>query len=93
MKKAMTRPAPTAVMSNLTVLAKHGMFALVNGIYPDGLVRSLTRSEERRAIKALKSREIAAEMTARPGTSKPAFAIVPLRFVTEHENDYGEIHP
>lgn len=92
MRKKMER-APAAVTANLPILATYGTFALVHGVYPEGLVRSLTRAEERHALKALKTRDIAAEMVARAATGKPAFAIIPLKYVQEPENDYGEVHP
>lgn len=84
---------PAEVRANLPILATHGSFALVHGVYPEGLVRSMTRGEERYALKALKTRDIAGEMVARPGTTKPSFAIIPVKYIEEPENDYGEVHP
>lgn len=92
MKKRMERE-PEAVMSRHDVIARHGGFVLVYGTFEDGLVRSMTRSDRDRAMAVLKmTTKVSGEMMARPGTTNPSYAIIPIKYHQGH-NDLGEVHP
>lgn len=91
MKKHMEQE-PKAVYSRHDIVARCSGLVLVHGTFDAGMVRSLTRSDLTRALKALRDPDITHEMVARPKTEKPAYAIIPARYHQGH-NDLGEVHP
>lgn len=83
-----TGPTEVKIRASKLWVSADGMFAVVYAVYPRGLVRSLTRKTVEKAKGVPKI-----ELVARPAMLHAGFALVPVRYIMEEENDWGEVAP
>lgn len=86
----LTKHQASRVVMRTTPLwvSRSGKYAVVQGPFPDGLVRTLTSKELDVAIK-----KRADELASRHGTNKPHYAKVLASSIVETHNEWGEVCP
>lgn len=76
----------TVVDPGRPVLLRRGRFAVVQGPFPRGMVRSLTAKTPEAAMQRR-------EIVARPATASTDYAKVVYQDVAPPNNDWGEVCP
>lgn len=88
MKKNLESERDTPVVTiRAKVLWSAGPFVVVRATFPQGFIRALTSKKLKNSCDVNRAKQFA----ARIGTTEPAYALCPAKYVLDDENEYGEV--